>query len=172
MDLLLTLHLGQIESGSNIGLSYTSIRKTFKMCELIATLSADLILEIPNQVVNVFAANSLSHGSIAHVTEYAQELQTLKDVRVDQILCMTTEIARLWCLLDVGEDAWQEFLRAHSTLSVGVIESCAKEIEHLVGLRAPRLPALIRKQDVRIEQLLLTLHVIRPRTERGGDFQS
>jgi hypothetical protein len=91
------------------------------MCELIATLSAELALEIPNQVVNVFATNSLSHGSIAQVTEYAQELQTLKDVRVDRILRMATEITRLWCLLDVGEDAWRELLRAHSTLSVLVI---------------------------------------------------
>jgi hypothetical protein len=41
-----------------------------------------------------------------------------------------------------------------------------------VGLRAARLPTLIREQDVRIEQLLSALHVIRPRTERGDDFQS
>jgi hypothetical protein len=53
-----------------------------------------------------------------------------------------------------------------------VIESCAKEIEHLVGLRAQRLPVLIREQDVQIEQLLSTLHVIRPRAECGGDLQA
>jgi hypothetical protein len=30
----------------------------------------------------------------------------------------------------------------------------------------------IREQDVRIEQLLPTLHVIRPRAKRGNDFQA
>jgi hypothetical protein len=45
-------------------------------------------------------------------------------------------IARLWCLLDIGEDARRVFLRAHSMLSAAVIESCAKEIEYFVGLRA------------------------------------
>jgi hypothetical protein len=41
-------------------------------------------------------------------------------MRVDQITRMATRITCLWCLLDVGEDARQEFLRAHSTLrSVG-----------------------------------------------------
>jgi hypothetical protein len=52
-----------------------------------------------------------------------------------------------------------------------VIESCAKEIERLVGLRAQRPPALIREQDARIKRLLSTLHVIRPRPEHGDDFQ-
>jgi hypothetical protein len=129
-------------------------------------------VELPNHAVNIFAINSLPHGSIANVTEYAQELQTLKDVRVDQITRMAMEITRLWCLLDVGEDARQEFLRAHSTPSAAVIESRAKEIEHLVSLRALRLPALIREQDLRIEQILSTLQVIRRRAERRDDFQA
>jgi hypothetical protein len=43
-----------------------------------------------------------------------------------------------------------------------VIESDVKEIEHLMGLRVKRLPALIREQDVRIGPLLSTLHVNRP----------
>jgi hypothetical protein len=85
---------------------------------------------------------------------------------------MASEITRIWCLLDVGEDARQEFLRAHSTLSAAVIEPWAKEIEHLVGLRAQRPPALIREQNVRIEHLLSTLPVIRPRVERGDNFQA
>jgi hypothetical protein len=140
--------------------------------KLIATLSAELELEIPNHVVNIFATNTLSHASITHITEYAQELQTLKDMRVDQITRMATEITRLWCLLDVGEDARQNFLQAHSTLSAAVIESCAKEIESLVGLRAQMLPTLIREQDERIEWFLSTLHVIRPRAERGEDLQA
>jgi hypothetical protein len=148
MDLRLTIHLEQMESGSDIGSSHTSIRKTFKICKLIVILSAELALEIPNHVVNIFATNSLLHESIVHVTEYVQELQTLKDVCVDQITRMATEIIRLWCLLDVGEDARQEFLRTQ------------------------KLPALIWEQDVRIEQLLSTLHVIRPRAERGDDFQA
>jgi hypothetical protein len=104
MYLRFALHLGQMESGSNIGSSYTSIRKTFKICKLVATLSAELALEIPNHVVLIFATNSLSHGSITHIIEYTQELQTLKDVRVGQITRMATEITCLWCLLGVGED--------------------------------------------------------------------
>jgi hypothetical protein len=164
MDLRLTLHLGQMESGINIGPSYTSIHKAFKNCKLIATLGAELELEIPNHVANISVINSFSYGSSAHVTEYAQELQTLKDVPVDQI-------TRLRCLLDVGEDARQEFLRAHSMLSAAVIESCEKEIEHLISLGAQRLFSLVREQDARIEQLLSTLHVIRPQAERGDDFQ-
>jgi two-component SAPR family response regulator len=102
MDLLFTLYLGQTESVSNICSSCTSIHKTFKICRLIVTL-AELALEIPNHVVNIFTTNGLSHGSIAHVTEYAQELQTLKDVRIDQITRMATEITRLWSLLGTGE---------------------------------------------------------------------
>jgi hypothetical protein len=77
---------------------------------MIVTLSTELVLEIPNHFVNIFATSSLSHGSIAHITEYAQELHTLEDVCVDQITRMTTEITRFWCLLDVGEDALQGFL--------------------------------------------------------------
>jgi hypothetical protein len=140
--------------------------------KLIATLSAELELEIPNQIVNIFATNTLSHASIAHVTQYAQELQTLKDSRVDQITRMATEITRLWCLLDVDEDARQEFLQVHSTLSATVIESCEKEIEQLVMLRAERLPVLIEQQEARIEQLLSTLHVIGPRADHGDDLQA
>jgi hypothetical protein len=136
MDFRLTLHLGQTESGSNIGSSYISIRKTFKICRPIATLSAELALEIRNHVVNISVTNTSSQESTAHVTEYAQELQLLKNVRVDQITSIATEITRLWCLLDVGEDTWHEFMGAHSTLSAAVIEQCAKEIEHLVGLGA------------------------------------
>jgi hypothetical protein len=161
-----------LESGSKVGLCDTLIYKTFKICKLVATLSAGLMLEIPNHVFNIFATNNLSHGLIAHVAEYVQELQTLKGVRVDQIRRMATEITRLWCLLDVGEDAWQEFLRAHLRLSTAAIESCAKEIGHLVGLCAPRLPALIRERDVWIDRLLSMLHLLRPREERGGDFQA
>jgi hypothetical protein len=102
---------------------------------MIATLSAELVLEIPNHVVNIFATKSLSHGSIAHVSEHVQGLQTLNDVRVGQIKRMVMEITRRWCLLDVDEDARQEFLRAHLMLSAAVIELCEKEIEHLIGLR-------------------------------------
>jgi hypothetical protein len=161
-----------MESGSNLGSPYILTRKTFKIWKLIAILSSELAPEIPNHLVNIFATSNLSRGLIAHVTEYAHELQTLKDVRIDQITRMGTELTRLWYLLTVGEDARQEFLRAHSTLSAAVVESCAKEIEHLVGLRAQRFPVLIREQDVRIEWLLSTLHVIRPRVEHGDDFQA
>jgi hypothetical protein len=137
--------------------------------QAIATLSVELAVEIPNHVVNIFATNSLSHESIAHVTEYAQKLQTLKDVRVDQIMTMATEITRVWCLLDLARTR-QDFMRVHSTLSAAVIESCAKETEQLVSMRAQRLPALIREQEMRIEQLLSTLHVIQPWAERADDF--
>jgi hypothetical protein len=154
-----------MESGSNIGSSHTLIRKTFKICKLIATLSAGLGPEIPDYVVDSSATNRLLHGSIASITEYAQELQTLKDLRVGQI-------TRLRCLLDVGEDARQDFLQAHLTLSAALIESCAKEIEHLAGLPAQRLPVLIRDHEVLIEQLPSTLHVILLRVERGDDFQA
>jgi hypothetical protein len=74
MDLRLTLHLGQVESASNISSFDTSICKSFKICKLIATLSAELALEIPNHIINIFATNSLLQGLIAHVTEYMQEL--------------------------------------------------------------------------------------------------
>jgi hypothetical protein len=168
----LNLHLGQMDSSSNIGSFYISIRKTCKICKLIATLSAELGLEIPNHVVNILVTNSLSDEPIAQVTEYAHGLQTLKDVRFDQITRMATEITRLWCLLDVGEDAREQFLRAHSTLSAAVIESWAKEIKRLMFLRAQRLPALIPEKDVRIEQLLSMLHVIRLQAECGDDFQA
>jgi hypothetical protein len=122
--------------GRIVGSSYISIRKIFKICKLIATLSAEMALEIPNHVLNIFATSNLTHGSIAHVTEYAQERETLKEVHVDQITPMTPEVTRFWCLLDVGEDARQEFLPAHSTLTAAVIESSAREIKRLVGLHA------------------------------------
>jgi hypothetical protein len=86
-------------------------------------------------------------------------------VRVDQITSVATKTTRLWCLLEVSEDARQEFMRAHSMLSAAVTESCARGIKHLVGLRTQ-----ILGHDVRIEQLCSTLGVIRPRAERGYDF--
>jgi hypothetical protein len=47
-----------------------------------------------------------------------------------------------------------------------------EEIEHLVGLRAQRPPTLIREKDVRMEQLLSTLYMIRQQAEGGDDFQA
>jgi hypothetical protein len=78
-----------------------------KICKLIATLSAELALEILNHVVNIFATSSFSYGWIAHGAEYAHKLHRLKDMRVDQITRMATEITGFWCLLDIGEDALQ-----------------------------------------------------------------
>jgi hypothetical protein len=49
---------------------------------------------------------------------------------------MAAKITRLWCLLDVAEDARRAFLRSQSMLRAAVIESYAKDIEHFVGLRA------------------------------------
>jgi hypothetical protein len=84
---------------------------------------------------------------------------------------MATEITRFWCLLDVGEDARRAFMRAHLMLSAPMIQSCAKEIEHFVGLRTQKLPLLIREQDPRIDRLLSTLHVIWSRAEHD-DLQA
>jgi uncharacterized protein (UPF0254 family) len=94
MDLRLTIDLGEMEPGSNINSPCTSIRKIFKICKLIATLGAEMVLETPSHAVTIFATNGISHGSIANVTEYTQELQILKDVRINQVTCMATEISR------------------------------------------------------------------------------
>jgi hypothetical protein len=37
----------------------------------IATLSSELEIEIPNEIVNIVAKNSLKHSSISDVTEYS-----------------------------------------------------------------------------------------------------
>jgi hypothetical protein len=127
----------------------------------IATFSAELEIEIPNDIVNIFATNSLKHSSISHVTAYSQHLQTLREARIEQISGMATEIMKLWCLLGVDPQHQQDFLHAHSTLSASVVDDCAKEIQRLNAIQAEKLPVLITEQEIQIQEYCARLHIVR-----------
>jgi hypothetical protein len=119
----------------------------------IATISGELELEIPNNIVNIFARNSLKSDSIAVVSQYGDDLEKLKQERLAQLSEMANQITILWRLLDVNDRDRQSFLDSHATLSATVIESCAYEIERLRNLRRKRLPAIILAQNQKISEL-------------------
>jgi hypothetical protein len=131
----------------------------------IATFSAELEVEIPNEIVNIFARNSLKHSSIADVTEYSQRLQLLREERIEQISGMATEIMRLWCLLGVDPQRQQDFLQAHSTLSASVVDDCVREIQRLNTVQGERLPLLIQEQEIQLQEYCAKLHIIREKSD-------
>jgi hypothetical protein len=137
----------------------------------IAIFSAELEVEIPNAIVNIFATNSLNHSSISEVTEYSQRLQTLREERIEQISGMAAEIMKLWCVLGVDPQHQQEFLQAHSTVSTSVVEACMKEIQRLNELQAERLPLLIKDQVLQIRQYRSTLHILGSERQNEGELR-
>jgi hypothetical protein len=138
----------------------------------IATFSAELEVEIPNEVVRIFATNSLKHSAIAQVKEYSQRLQALREERIEQISGMAAEIMKLWGLLGVDPKHQQEFLQAYSTVGTSVVEACMKEIQRLKVMQGERLPALVEEQARQIRQYCSTLHIIRPEKDPEDDLQA
>lgn len=138
----------------------------------IASLSTELEIEIRNEIVVIFAENSLDNRTIDTVVQYAAELQDIKEERLRMITSMADEITRLWCTLEVDEKERQIFLSSHSTLSAKVVESCKQEIKRLHAMRRGRLPALIEQQDKQLDEYCMYLHRDRPELETSDNLDA
>lgn len=124
----------------------------------LSTLSSELEIEIPNEIVAVFAENSLLIESISKVQRYVKTLSDLKASRVKDISAIVNKIKQLWEILETDEEEQQAFFNAHSTLGLSVVESCVHVLESLQMKRNEQLPKLISTLRERIYQTCLEMH--------------